>query len=127
MEFLTSKVFLIALTFIVFVLSCYLQRRTGIKLLNPILVSITILICFLMAAGVDYETYKVGGDYIDFWLKPAVVALGVPLYKQLGAIRRQMLPLLIAEMAGCVAGIYFRKMRLSPCMSACIYMQVILC
>lgn len=105
MEFLTSKVFLIALTFIVFLLSCYIQRRTGIKLLNPILVSITVLICFLMAAGVDYADYKAGGDYIDFWLKPAVVALGVPLYKQLGAIRRQMLPLLIAEMAGCVAGI----------------------
>ncbi len=104
MEFLTSKGFLIALTFMVFLISGYLQRITGIKLLNPILVSITVLICFLMATGIDYQTYKESGDYIDFWLKPAVVALGVPLYKQLGAIRRQMLPLLIAEMAGCGAG-----------------------
>ena len=105
MEFLTNKVFLIALTFAVFVMSQYIQRRTGLKLMNPILVSITALICFLLATGIDYSDYKEGGDYIDFWLKPAVVALGVSLYKQLETIRKQMLPLLFAEMAGCVAGI----------------------
>ena len=46
-----------------------------------------------------------GGEYIDFWLKPAVVALGLPLYRQLPAIRKQVLPLLVSELCGCVAGI----------------------
>lgn len=105
MNFLTNKIFLIALTFVVFVFAQHLQRRVGLKLLNPILVSIALLIGILLLADVDYATYRAGGDYIDFWLKPAVVALGVPLYKQLGIIRKQMLPLLVAEMAGCVAGI----------------------
>ena len=105
MEFLNNKIFLIALTFVTFVLAQYLQRKTGIKLLNPILLSIVVLICILMAADIDYSIYREGGEYLDFWLKPAVVALGVPLYKQLGTIKKQMLPLLIAEMAGCVAGI----------------------
>lgn len=58
-----------------------------------------------MLFGVDYETYRAGGEYIDFWLKPAVVALGVPLYRQLESIKRQMLPLLISELAGCVVGV----------------------
>lgn len=105
MELLTNKYFLIALTFCVFVGSQVLQKRTGIKLLNPILISIAVLICILMSAGIDYETYSEGGEYIDFWLKPAVVALGVPLYRQLESIKKQMLPLLAAELAGCVAGV----------------------
>lgn len=105
MDFLSNKYFLIALTFIVFVGARILQRRTGIRLLNPILISMVALICFLCVSGIDYETYRESGEYIDFWLKPAVVALGVPLYRQLESIRRQMLPLLFAEMAGCVAGI----------------------
>ncbi len=83
----------------------YLQRKTGLSFLNPILVSIAALIGILMLSGIDYATYRESGDYIDMWLKPAVVALGVPLYRQLSTIRKQMLPLLIAEMAGCVAGI----------------------
>lgn len=105
MEFLENKFFLIALTFVVFLASKLLQRRTGIALLNPILVSIIILIVVLLSCGVDYDTYAAGGEYIEFWLKPAVVALGVPLYRQLENIRKQMLPLLLAELAGCVVGI----------------------
>lgn len=105
MEFLSNKIFLIALTFIVFVMAQYLQRKTGLSFLNTILVSIAALIGILMLSGIDYATYRESGDYIDMWLKPAVVALGVPLYRQLSTIRKQMLPLLIAEMAGCVAGI----------------------
>lgn len=63
------------------------------------------MICLLMGLGIDYDTYQGAGEYIDMWLKPAVVALGVPLYKQLESIKKQMLPLLTAEMAGCVAGV----------------------
>ena len=105
MEFLTNSFFLIALTFAFFIGAQFLQRKTGVQLLNPILVSIVAMICFLWGFGIDYDTYEAGGSYIDFWLKPAVVALGVSLYKQLETIRKQMLPLLFAEMAGCVAGI----------------------
>lgn len=106
MEFFNNKYFLIALTFIVFLASRQLQRRAGgIALLNPILISIILLIIILTAGGVDYTSYSEGGQFIEFWLKPAVVALGVPLYRQLENIRRQMIPLLLAELAGCIVGI----------------------
>ncbi len=96
MSFLDNKIFLISITFIAFLGAKLLQRRTGIALLNPILVSIIILVLFLTAFGIDYDSYLAGGEYIDFWLKPAVVALGVPLYRQLETIRK---------LAGCVAGV----------------------
>ena len=105
MEYLTNKYFLIALTFLFYLVAQLLQRRTGIRLFNPILVAVAGLIGFLLLFKIDYSSYREGGEYIDFWLKPAVVALGVPLYKQLSTIRRQLLPLIISEMAGCVAGI----------------------
>ena len=59
----------------------------------------------LLLAGIPYEAYSEGGAYIEFWLKPAVVALGVPLYKQLSTIRKQLVPIFAAELAGCIAGI----------------------
>lgn len=105
MEFLTNKLFLIALTFLVYVGAKALQDKTGVRLLNPILISMIVLICYLCALNIDYEVYQESGQYIDIWLKPAVVALGVPLYRQLNAIRKQMLPLLFAELAGCVVGV----------------------
>ena len=105
MEFMTNKAFLLALTFIFFLGATWIQRRTHQKILNPILLSILALISFLSIFDIDYDTYKAGGDYIDFWLKPAIVALGLPLYRQLSTIRKQLMPLILSELAGCVAGI----------------------
>jgi predicted murein hydrolase (TIGR00659 family) len=42
---------------------------------------------------------------IEFFLKPAVVALGVPLYKQLENIKKQAVPVLLSQLAGCIAGV----------------------
>lgn len=105
MSYLNNTFFLLALTFTIYFVSCYIQKRTGWILLNPILLTIAALILFLKATGVSYETYQKGGTLIEFWLKPAVVALGVPLYLQLEAIKKQLLPILLSQLAGCITGV----------------------
>ena len=105
MDFLENKFFLLALTFGVFFVSRLVQRRTGWVVLNPILLTIAVLITFLKCMDIPYETYNEGGSLIEFWLRPAVVALGVPLYLQLEMIKKQWLPILISQLAGCVVGL----------------------
>ena len=105
MEYLSNMYFLLALTFVVYAASQILQLRTGWTVLNPILVSAVVIIAFLKTTGVSIETYNEGGRLIEFWLKPAVVALGVPLYLQLKMIRKQLLPILISQLAGCIVGL----------------------
>ena len=105
MEYLESDFFLIALTFGVYFLAKRLQAYTGWVVLNPILLAILALIGFLKLTGISYGTYSESASIIDFWLKPAIVALGVPLYLQLRSIRRQFLPVLISQLAGCLIGI----------------------
>lgn len=93
------------MTFGIFFLSRKLQQRTKIILLNPILITIALMIVFLKLCKIEYETYEEAGKYIDFWLKPAVVALGVPLYQQLKSIKKQIIPIILSQLAGCVIGI----------------------
>ena len=88
-----------------FFLSRVIQKKTGWVILNPILLTIAVLILFLKFAGISYETYNEGGQLIEFWLKPAVVALGVPLYLQLEMIKKQLLPIIISQLAGCLVGL----------------------
>mgnify|MGYP003591732750 FL=1 len=95
----------VTLTIIIYWLAQKLQAKTGILLLNPILITIVIIITGLMVFNIDYETYHRGSRYIDFLLKPAVVALGVPLYRQLEVIKKQAWIILISQLAGCLAGI----------------------
>ncbi len=105
MNFFENDFFLLALTFSIFFFAKILQKKTGVLLLNPILLTIALLILFLKFTGISYETYNKGGHLIEFWLKPAVVALGVPLYLQLEAIKKQLLPILLSQLVGCMVGI----------------------
>ena len=82
-----------------------LQKRMGWVLLNPILLTIATLILYLKCADISYETYSEGGELIAFWLKPAVVALGVPLYLQLEMIKKQWMPILLSQLVGCLVGV----------------------
>ena len=102
MSFLENNFFLLAITFGIFFFAKLLQKKTGLVLLNPILLTIALLIIFLKMTNISYETYNKGGHLIEFWLRPAVVALGVPLYLQLEMIKKQLLPILLA---GCIVGV----------------------
>jgi len=105
MEILQNNIVLLALTFGIYYGARQFQKWSGWVVLNPILVTIALLILLLKVTGVSYQTYEEGGRYIDFWLKPAIVALGVPLYQNLGQIKRQFLPIFLSQLAGCVVGI----------------------
>ena len=96
-QILTNEYFLLALTFGIYQGAKMLQRRTGSILLNPILIAIGLMIAFLTACDIPYDTYHKSGQMIEFWLKPAVVALGVPLYLQLSQIKKQILPMFAAS------------------------------
>lgn len=105
MSYLENEFFLLAITFTLYFFAKLLQRKTGLLLLNPILITVAMIIIFLKATNISYETYNQGGHLIEFWLKPAVVALGVPLYLQLEMIKKQLLPIILSQLVGCLVGV----------------------
>lgn len=105
MELLQNNILLLAATFGIYYGARQIQKKTGWVVLNPILVTIAILIVLLQVTGISYDTYYQAGQYIDFWLKPAIVALGVPLYQHFGQIRRQFLPIFLSQLVGCLVGL----------------------
>nr|WP_236775444.1 LrgB family protein [Agrobacterium tumefaciens] len=74
-------------------------------LLNPTLLAVTILVVILRVSGIDYATYFSGGQLIHFLLGPATVALGIPLTENLALVRRNLLPIGCALLAGCAAAV----------------------
>lgn len=79
--------------------------RAGNPLLNPLLVAVVALIAVLKATGTEYAAYDRGGRLVSFWLGPAVVALGLPLYLQMDEIARRGRAMLVSIVAGSVTGI----------------------
>ena len=75
------------LTLIVFFAARKLAVLTRISLLNPLLVSMAIIIPLLLVLKIPYEHYFQGSKVLNDLLQPAVVALAFPLYEQLHQIR----------------------------------------
>lgn len=99
------SILMIALTLGVYFAAQQLYRKIKFVLFHPVLLSIVLLISFLKITGISYQDYSEGGKWIEFWLKPAVVALGVPLYLQLKIIGKQLIPIILSQLVGCVAGV----------------------
>lgn len=71
-------------------------------LLNPVLISITLIAGFLMLTGIDYRTYFNGAQFVHFLLGPATVALAIPLYRQMRLLLRSTAAVLVGMLAGAV-------------------------
>lgn len=75
------------LTLVVFFAARKLGSVVKTPLLNPLLVSMVVIIPFLLLTGIKYQHYFQGSKILNDWLQPAVVALAFPLYEQLHQIR----------------------------------------
>ncbi len=67
---------------------------------NPVLIAVLLLAALLWLSGTPYQTYFEGAQFVHFLLGPATVALALPLWDNLGHVRRAALPMLAALLAG---------------------------
>lgn len=75
------------LTLVVFYAARKLAQKLHMPLLNPLLVSMAVIIPLLLLTGIPYERYFQGSKILNDLLQPAVVALAFPLYEQIHQIR----------------------------------------
>ncbi len=109
---LLTKEFSLTLTCVAYLISQFIYKKTkNFFLFHPVLFSIFLLIMYLKLTGVlfdeaiTFDQYNKGGQFISFFLGPAVVALGVPLYLQIEEIKSKSKPILISLVLGCFVGI----------------------
>ncbi|MGR3365806.1 MAG: LrgB family protein [Sagittula sp.] len=69
-------------------------------LANPVLISVILLAGVLRVTGTPYNTYFEGAQFVHFMLGPATVGLALPLYLNLGRVKRALWPMLAALLAG---------------------------
>ncbi|MBY0430079.1 MAG: LrgB family protein, partial [Rhodospirillales bacterium] len=76
------------------------DRSGGNPLFTPVMLAAALLIALLKLTGTAYETYFDGAQFVHFLLGPATVALAVPLFENLGRVRKALLPMVAALVAG---------------------------
>ncbi|WP_207884526.1 LrgB family protein [Pseudomonas sp. 30_B] len=95
--------FCVGVTLGAYQLALAAYERTRWVFLQPVLVSMLIVIGVLLACGIDYAEYSTSAKVLTILLGPATVALAVPLFLNLKRIRQLFWPTLITLV---VAGLF---------------------
>jgi len=91
----------LVLTLVVFVGALAIYRKWNHHpLLNPVALSILVIILVLFALDMDYADYFEGAQFIHFLLGPATVALALPLYQYRRSLITLGAPILLAVAVG---------------------------
>lgn len=83
------------LTVICYWLTRMLYQKYSNPFLNPLLISMILLMLLIHFGHFSLPEYRQGTWIIDWLLKPAVVALALPLYQQMAHIRSQLKPIFV--------------------------------
>lgn len=88
------------LTVVLYLAFDRLRRRLHNNLINPVVLSIVALVLIMLLFNWQYSSYMSGARFINLWLEPSVVALGLPLYQQLEELRQDLLPVVVCCLVG---------------------------
>lgn len=90
----------VGITLAVYQLALAAYEKTRWFFLQPVLVSMTVLIGILLLCGLSYQEYRSSTFLLSVLLGPATVALAVPLYLNLRRIRALFWPVLLTLLLG---------------------------
>jgi len=93
----------VGITLAVFQLAYAAYEKTRWVFLQPVLVSMTLIVGILLLCGIDYDEYRISAQWLTLLLGPATVALAVPLYLNLRRIRELFGPIVVTLL---VAGVF---------------------
>ncbi|MEI3611189.1 LrgB family protein [Pseudogracilibacillus sp. SO30301A] len=92
-------------TIIAYLFAKWLYKRIYTPLLLPVAVATFVIIIFLIIFNISYDTYMIGGEWINAFLGPAVVALAFPLYQNREILKKLLAPLLVGSVVGSFIGV----------------------
>lgn len=102
---INSAYFGIAISILMYFIASEIKSRTKLGFLNPLLLTIILIIIFLLGFRINYEEYNSSAKYLSYLLTPATVCLAVPLYKQLNLLKKNIKAVIIGIIVGVITSL----------------------
>jgi len=96
----SSATFGVVISLIAYFIGVALKKKTGSSFVNPLLISIVIVIGFVLLFRVDYDSYNSSAKYLSYLLTPATVSLAIPLYVEIERLKKNIKAILISIFVG---------------------------
>ena len=100
-EFAASSVcFGVFVTLAAYFVGLKVKKKTGLAIMNPLLIAIVLVMLLLRGLDIDYAAYNQSARLVSSLLTPATVCLAVPLYEQLQLLKRHKAAIFTGVISG---------------------------
>lgn len=103
--FFSTPFFGLAISILCWCFAGWLQKKTGLLVCNPVLVTSLLVIGVMLVFHIPMEHYNAGGSIIKLMLGPATAVLALNIYQQRKVLQEHFLPVLLGCLAGSLASI----------------------
>lgn len=100
--FLNSATIGVVLSIFAYQFGVFLKKKTNSPIVNPLLVSIVIVMAILLVLKVDYDSYNSSAKYLSYLLTPATVSLAIPLYRQIETLKKNFKAIILGVLSGSI-------------------------
>ena len=102
---INSPFFGLALSALAWCFGVWVSKKTGLILLNHMIIAVATVILFLNITGISYAQYDIGGSIIKMMLGPVTAVLALNIYHQRKALKEYFVPVLVGCFVGCVTSL----------------------
>ena len=95
----------IVISLLAYEIGVAMKKKWKLAILNPLLISILMVIAFLAVFHIDYDSYNSSAQYLSYLLTPATVSLAIPLYLQMEVLRKNLAAIMIGILSGVLASL----------------------
>lgn len=106
-EFFASSAFCLVLTLSAFGFIRFLQQKTNLVILNPILFGSVTVMAVLTLLDIPSQTYQNGCQILRFLLTPATICLSIGFYQQFQALKKHIWAVLAGVLTGSISCLFF--------------------
>ena len=101
----SSPFFGISLSIIAYAIGSFLQKKTKLAIMNPLLISYVLIISILLIFKIPLSYFDEGGKIINMFLSPVTAVLALTIYRQWPMIRKNFAAVCIGTLAGSLCSV----------------------
>ncbi len=103
--FASSATIGVVISLIGYYIGVLLKKKFKSGILNPLLISIILVIIFLVVTKTEYQNFNASAKYLSWLLTPATVSLAIPLYTELDRLKKNIRAIAISITVGTVVSL----------------------
>ncbi len=101
----TNPFFGISISIIAYAIGTFLNKKTKLAIVNPLLISYILIISTLLIFDIPLSAYNEGGNIINMFLSPATAVLSLTIYRQWDIVKKNIAAILTGTIVGSLTSI----------------------